>query len=355
MNTSGYSFSVPVDCANPGQFFACCGLLELAHRLWPNAEGHFSDDRFEISGTPQDASPLILIRRLTEAGLQGALTPEEKAELDELQLLKRRAKKEERPFPEDQESRRKGLGKLLRSGPILIGSPFDLHLNWWETDQEDAQKTRAKKTRRTSIPSSKQADGDNVPKTLAGSMQVYRIAAAALAECEKAFAEPYPFEYACVLRPADEEDDEDEDIEEDEGTVEKAEPFYFDSARASSAHPLDQGFSANKLSVLREGSAQGSGKVKARWVKMESAAYPAVEFLALIGLQRFRPKPVGSRVFAYRTWTVPLPPIVAATAACGALPGVGGEAYRFENAFRTDQRKQKGFLPAIRDSEGETS
>ncbi|WP_428937278.1 hypothetical protein [Fontivita pretiosa] len=40
------SFSVNVDVTNPGQFFACCGLLELAHRLWPGAEGWFDEHRF---------------------------------------------------------------------------------------------------------------------------------------------------------------------------------------------------------------------------------------------------------------------------------------------------------------------
>jgi len=29
------SITVTVDVTNPGQFFACCGLLELADRLWP--------------------------------------------------------------------------------------------------------------------------------------------------------------------------------------------------------------------------------------------------------------------------------------------------------------------------------
>ena len=33
---------VNVDPTNPGQFFACCGLLELADRLWPGAEGWFA-------------------------------------------------------------------------------------------------------------------------------------------------------------------------------------------------------------------------------------------------------------------------------------------------------------------------
>jgi CRISPR-associated protein Csx14 len=33
------NIKIPVDLTNPGQFFACCGLLELADRLWPGAEG----------------------------------------------------------------------------------------------------------------------------------------------------------------------------------------------------------------------------------------------------------------------------------------------------------------------------
>ena len=35
------SIRVKVDVTNPGQFFACCGLLELADRLWPGVEGWF--------------------------------------------------------------------------------------------------------------------------------------------------------------------------------------------------------------------------------------------------------------------------------------------------------------------------
>jgi CRISPR-associated protein Csx14 len=37
---------ITVDPANPGQFFACCGLLELADRLWNGAEGWFEDNQF---------------------------------------------------------------------------------------------------------------------------------------------------------------------------------------------------------------------------------------------------------------------------------------------------------------------
>lgn len=42
------TITIPVDLTNPGQFFACCGLLELADRLWPGAEGWFEADHFCI-------------------------------------------------------------------------------------------------------------------------------------------------------------------------------------------------------------------------------------------------------------------------------------------------------------------
>src|SRR3990172_7193974 len=40
------SITVNVDVSNPGQFFACCGLFELADRLWPGAEGGFDGQSF---------------------------------------------------------------------------------------------------------------------------------------------------------------------------------------------------------------------------------------------------------------------------------------------------------------------
>jgi len=39
---------VRVDPCNPGQFFACCGLLELADRLWEGAEGWFEGGAFHV-------------------------------------------------------------------------------------------------------------------------------------------------------------------------------------------------------------------------------------------------------------------------------------------------------------------
>ena len=51
MNTAEATIRINVDPTNPGQFFACCGLLEFADRLWPGAEvvACFSALRFQRS------------------------------------------------------------------------------------------------------------------------------------------------------------------------------------------------------------------------------------------------------------------------------------------------------------------
>jgi hypothetical protein len=46
MNAVQPAIRIAVDPTNPGQFFACCGLLELADRLWPGAEGCFTVEDF---------------------------------------------------------------------------------------------------------------------------------------------------------------------------------------------------------------------------------------------------------------------------------------------------------------------
>jgi CRISPR-associated protein Csb3 len=40
--------TVSMSVANPGHFLAACGLLEMADRFWPGAEGFFDSDRFRI-------------------------------------------------------------------------------------------------------------------------------------------------------------------------------------------------------------------------------------------------------------------------------------------------------------------
>jgi hypothetical protein len=296
---------VAVEPTNPGQFFACCGLLELAHRLWPGAEGWFEDGLFQIQADSADVTLANLFIKIQEAGLTGALTPELRKEREQLEDKKRKLKKERIPLPKEDEVRRKELGKLYREGHLRLGEPFNLLLDWWQWD-DDAN-----------------------PKTWAGSQAVIRIARAALAASHDAMDAPRPFDYGCVMRPVSEIGDSDDDEGDDaEDSGDKVEPFYFDARRGSNAQARDIGFMPDAL-------------------KMMTAAYPAVEFFCLVGLQRTRPVPIGTRrVFDYFTWNIPLSVVLLPAAVAGLLGNVRATGYRFENAFRTDQKKHKAFLPA---------
>ena len=101
------------------------------------------------------------------------------------------------------------------------------------------------------------------------------------------------------------------------------EPFYFDARRF--AHALDVGFSLD---------AQGA----------ETNAYPAVELLSLIGLQRFRPTSSEQKwVFEYCTWSQPIPATVAVGVVCGVVSIPVNNRYRFALGFRDDQKRYKAF------------
>jgi hypothetical protein len=60
------SIRINLDPTNPGQFFACCGLLELADRLWPGAEGQFLNREFLLTA---QGSLTKIIKELTESSL----------------------------------------------------------------------------------------------------------------------------------------------------------------------------------------------------------------------------------------------------------------------------------------------
>ena len=59
------NIKIPVDLTNPGQFFACCGLLELADRLWPGAEGWIGGREFciQFDGTLRTLLACLILDR----------------------------------------------------------------------------------------------------------------------------------------------------------------------------------------------------------------------------------------------------------------------------------------------------
>ena len=247
-----------VDITNPGQFFACCGLLELADRLWPGAEGWFSEhDEPVLISAPGALDELV------DAIAKAELTLTRPSD----------------PF----------------SSALVIGAPFrPLSVDWWETDVTGARDL----------------------KVWAGTMESFGIAEAMQhAMADARFRSTDLFDIGMVVTtPQD--------------PKKKKEPYYFDARRSANAHSRDVGFSPNDLGLT-------------------STAHPAVELLCLIGLQVARPEPTKeSRVYDYFTWHVPLLPNLLMAASSGALKLPGAQRYRFENWFRTGQKKHKAFRPA---------
>lgn len=244
-----------VDLTNPGQFFACCGLFEVAERLSGSATAWFEPGGFRVA-----AGSLTLADCIAAAGTAG-LTP----------LVETDA----------------------TASPIRLEFPKSaLRLDWWKD---------------------RGGGGAELKPWAGGTMLGPRIAYA----MQRAMA---------MVSAGDALLDHGQVVFEPDNPSKKVEPFYFDARRGSNAQSIDVGFSTNKLG-------------------MQSLAWPATEFLCLIGLQRFRPRRTEQRrVFQYFTWTTPLRPLVAALAACGVCHAAAG--FVFETAFRTDQRKHKAFSPA---------
>lgn len=299
MSTPTPSFSVKVDVTNPGQFFACCGLLELAHRLWPGAEGLFqrgSDQQIFVVSHRDAAGEKSseVLDALGACRIEG-LCEEDRRERDQLEALKRELKKKGQRLSEHKEERRKLLGTMAREGALFIDSAFSLTVNWWQT-----------------------ADGEaTTVKTWAGQQEIHKVARAAQDALRHITTLEGFFDQAYVLRcPREYRKKKSDDTQ-------PVEPLYVDARRF--AHALDAGFSLD---------VQGA----------EALAHPAVELLSVIGLQRFRPAPTSTKwVFEYSTWSQPMPASIAPAVVCGALPGYADRRYRFRLRFRDDQRRYKAF------------
>ena len=276
------SIRIHVDPTNPGQFFACCGLLELATRLWPGAEGWFSGRTFHIDcdGTLEE-----LIRILAGCQIKSSLSD---AELKRLGTLLSANKATLRPS-DAQEKRR--LGELWKRERLHLSEPFDLWLDWWWDD----------------------VTGGKALKTWAAKQLVLEIGRPLLRALSGMSWPDQDFS-SCLSRTA-----------EVAGV-----PFYFDSDNNGQGTPRDTGFG---LYTLRNR------------VATRANTRPLLELVAFFGLQRFRPKAVdGEKRLWFASWRNPLPVSVAALAASGT-PGVSpSDHFAFRMLKRTEY--MKAFLPA---------
>lgn len=190
MSSSEPSIRINVDVTNPGQFFACCGLLELADRLWPGAEGWFEKYpmiREFCIWTPKDDGSL---KTLLEMACKCEFDVDDDAN-------------EETDDDEEKAS----------VDPIIITSPVQMVLDWWS---------------------------DKSIKPWAGSMQERLILRAMLRAISPEATDLFNIQHVvsdatgCATTASK---------KGRKKKPKKREPFYFDCRRGSKAHPLDSGWS----------------------------------------------------------------------------------------------------------------
>jgi CRISPR-associated protein Csb3 len=242
--------TIPVDLNNPGQFFACCGLLELADRGSAGVEGWFTNASFSITCAA------------TARGIGALLKEFSEAIVEQLNL------------------------KDAAASPLRLLVRPSILLNWW--CDENA--------------------GGKQLKPWAGKQfgpLIFRLMKQAVANAPTS-ATDSPLDYPAAVF----------DSKDGKARKKTISPFYFDSRRAGTS--LDIGFSPDEQD-------------------MSVMAYPLVESLALVGLQRFRPyadESTHPRSFVFIPWAVPLPAAVAAAAVSGALAIRSCGAFRFTKPSR---------------------
>jgi CRISPR-associated protein Csb3 len=192
---------------------------------------------------------------------------------------------------EELEEEKKALDALRREQPIVLESSFELRIDWFRDEYS----------------------GGSRFKTWAGQQSVIDIASAMHAGLSNV----------------------DAGIESTLWNSARGGglPFNFDSDLGGQGSALDIGFSFDPLAANETTRITGTCK-------------PALEILAFIGLQRFRPREIqGQNRFVYAAWRNPLPPSVAAAVECRAVADGDASCYEFRLLYRT--KYLKSFLPAI--------
>lgn len=233
---------VRVDPANPGQFFACCGLLELADRLWNGAEGWFEGGFFLISSQGNGRLKSILDVLVNTI-------PQEMTRLENGLTVK----------------------PLIAPLRLSLGNENCdyLILDAWMSIRIEKGNAVTSANPPWNFWSGQQT-----------SLRIWCALREALIQQMKAVGSHHYDDLFSHRMPL-------------------SGRFGFDPGAAWQA--LDVGFSPNEQ-------------------KIDVASSPAIELLAAVGLQRFRPKLADDLAsFTYSTWGQPLAPTVASAASSGSI------------------------------------
>ncbi len=275
---------VVLDPTNPGQFFACCGLLELAHRLWPGAEGWFEGGAFLIrsGGTLSE-----LLVALTNAEINSSLTAQELKRLGTLLSAKKATL-----TPAEMEEKLR-LSARWKCERLHLSKPFDLWLDWWTDEQT----------------------GGKAMKTWAAKQLVLEI------------ARP-------MLRV----------IREQRWSEKATADVLTRTARVEGVHVLLRlGYINNCQSTPRD---TGFGLYTLRNdIDSQGNTRPLLELAAFFGIQRFRPGIIAEKkLLSFSLWPFPLSVAAAGVATTGLLCLPGERRFAFRMLFRSEY--MKAFLPA---------
>lgn len=274
-----------LDPTNPGQFLACCGLLELAARLWGDGVGGAFRDvgRAFVISVPEVGTACSgerLIQNILSCSISNTMTVDEVRRLEKLRAMKQKELK-----AAGLEEEKKALESLRREAPVVLGEPFSIMIDWHQDDRS----------------------GGSAFKTWAGQQSVIDIASG-MQQLESKLEGPAETHLWGVSRG---------------GGL----PFNFDSDLGGQGAALDVGFSFDPLPSMKIG------------------VRPAIELCAFVGLERFRPQRQGrDNRYRYCAWSEFLPPSVASAAACGIARLGDDPTFEFRLLYRT--KYLKSFLPA---------
>jgi len=278
------NITLPVDLTNPGQFFACCGLLELADRLWPGAEGWFDDDVFHITC---GHALVELLTVLADCIVTNTMTP---AQLDRLGILSELSEAQLRAVIGG-EAEKTILDGLRRKSAIVFSGALSMTISWFQD---------------------RFIRGFTL-KTWAGQQSALTIASDMHAGLKHLLPEVTDSPWLTLRKVGL--------------------PFNFDSDIGGQGSGLDIGFVFNALD-------------KNSNTRINRGCRPILELLCFIGLQRFRPLELaGGDCFRYVAWAHPFSPLVAAVAASTMLQSANERHFVFR-MFNTS-KDYYCFFPAL--------
>lgn len=269
------NIKVTVDLTNPGQFFACCGLLELADRLWPGAEGWFKDDYFCIKCESR-ASLASLEKFMRSLKVTNTMTAEQTLRYDELGAMTKKQRKEGAL-----EEEKKQLDSLRRESPIRLLGKDEMVIDWFRDDLA----------------------GGSRFKTWAGQQSVLDITVSMHGALREARDNLWGAVYGVGL------------------------PFNFDSELGAQGSAIDFGFSLDPLSSSSATRIETSCRPS-----IEFLCFVGLQRFRPKGLE-------ARNRFGYFAWTTPCSVNIAAALASRSIESVHGASFEFPLLYRTKYLK----------------